>query len=59
MLWIKEVDDLKTSQSIRGHRFLNFEMLDGKIASSLNKIIQNSNFKKKKVNLAEQKAQLG
>ena len=34
MLWIKEVemvesvDDLKTSQSIEGHRFPNFEMLD-------------------------------
>ena len=37
MLWIKEVevaepvDDLKTSQSIVGYRFPNFEMLDAKI----------------------------
>ena len=34
----------------------NFEMLDAKIASALNKIIQNSHFKKK-VSLEEQKAQ--
>ena len=43
MLWIKEVemvgsvDDLVTSWSIGGHRFLNFEMLDAKIVSALNK----------------------
>ena len=36
--------------------FPNFEMLDAKIASALNKIIQNSHFKKK-VSLEEQKAQ--
>ena len=36
--------------------FPNFEMLDAKIASALNKIIQNSQFKKK-VSLQEQKAQ--
>ena len=41
MLLIKEVemvdsvDDLKTSQSIGGHRFQNFEMLDAKIASRI------------------------
>ena len=35
--------------------FPNFEMLDAKIASVLNKIIQNSQFKKK-VSLEEQKA---
>ena len=58
MRWIKDVemvdsvDDLKTSQSIRGHWFPNFEILDVKIASSLKKIIQNSNFKKR-VNLPE------
>ena len=45
MLWIKEVemvdsvDDLKTSRSVGGHRFPNFEMLDAKIASALKKII--------------------
>ena len=36
--------------------FLNFEMLDAKIASALNKIIQNSYFKRK-VSLKEQIAQ--
>ena len=52
MLWIKEVemvesvDDLKTSQSIGGHRFPNVEMLDAKIASALKKIITNPCFKK-------------
>ena len=37
-------------------KFSNFEMLDARIASTLNKIIQNSQFKKK-VSLEEQKAQ--
>ena len=56
MLWIKEVemvgsvDDLMSSQSIARHsHWPNFELLDAKIASSLNKIIQNSYFKKKSV----------
>ena len=47
MLWIKEVDivgsvdDFKSSRSIQGcAHFPNFEMLDAKIASALNKIIQ-------------------
>ena len=45
MLWIKEVemvdsvDNLKTSRSIGGHSFPNFEMLDAKITSALKKII--------------------
>ena len=62
MLWIKEVemvdslDDLKSSRSVFGKDFPNFEMLDAKIASALNKIILNSQFKKK-VSLEEQKAQ--
>ena len=62
MLWIKEVemvdslDELKSSRSIAGQNFPNFEMLDTKIASALNKVIQNSHFKKK-VSLEEQKAQ--
>ena len=33
--------------SVYGKDFLKFEMLDAKIASALNKIIQNSQFKKK------------
>ena len=62
MLWIKEVemvdsvDELKSSRSIAGKNFPNFEMLDAKIASASNRIIQNSHFKKK-VSLEEQKAQ--
>ena len=39
-----------------GQEFPNFEMLDVKIASAVNKIIQNSHFKKKG-SLEEQKAQ--
>ena len=52
ILWIKEVemvdslDELKSSRSVCGKDFPNFEMLDAKIASALNKIIQNSQFKK-------------
>ena len=48
MLWVKEVemvdslDELKSSRSVYGKDFPNFEMLDAKIASALNKIIQNS-----------------
>ena len=53
MLWINEldmvdsVDELKTSRSIAGKCFPNFELPDARIASALNKIIQNSHFKKK------------
>ena len=63
MLWIKElemvdsVDDLESSRSIQGYHFQDFEMLDAKIASAMNKIIQNSCFKKK-ISPEEQKAQL-
>ena len=59
MLWIKEVemvesvDEFKSSRSIARKNFPNFEMLDAKIASALDKIIQNSYFKKK-VSLEEQ-----
>ena len=62
MLWIKEVemvesvDDLKSSRSITGTHGPNFELLDARIASELNKIIQNTRFKKK-VSLEEMKAQ--
>ena len=64
VLWIKEVemvdslDELKSSRSVHGKDFPNLEMLDVEIASALNKIIQNSQFKKK-VSLEEQKAQEG
>ena len=62
LLWIKEVEmveslgKLTSSRSVAGKKFPNFEMLDAKIASALNKIIQNSLFKKK-VSLEEQNAQ--
>ena len=51
MLWIKEVemvesvDDLKSSRSIKGTHGPDFELLDARIASALNKIIQNTRFK--------------
>ena len=48
------MDELKSSRSVAGNSFPNFEMLDAKIASALNKTIQNSHFKKK-VSLEEQK----
>ena len=60
MLWIKEVemvesvDDLKSSCSVRGIRMPNFEVLDARIASALNKIIHNSHFKRR-ISLEEQK----
>ena len=61
MHWIKDVemvdlvDDLKSSCSVRGIRMPNFEVLDAKIASALNKIIHNTQFKRK-VSLEKQKA---
>ena len=49
------LDELKSSRSVSGKNFPSFEMLDAKIASALNKIIQNSLFKTK-VSLEDQKA---
>ena len=60
MQWIKEVelvdsvDDLRSSSSIRGISMPNFEVLDARIASALNKIIHNSHFKRR-ISLEEQK----
>ena len=62
VLWIKEVelvdsvDDQKSSCSVRGIRMPDFEVLDAKIASALNRVIHNTQFKRK-VSLEEQKAQ--
>ena len=62
MLWIKEVelvdsvDDLKSSCSERGIQMPKFEVLDAKIASALNRIIHNTQFKRK-VSLDKQEAQ--
>ena len=62
MLWINEVDmvdsldEINSSRSTACKKFPNFEMMDARIASALNKIIRNSNFKKN-VSLEDQKAQ--
>ena len=62
MQWIKEVemvdsvDDLMSSLSTRGIQMPNFDVLDPKIASALNRTIHNSQFKRR-VSLEEQKAQ--
>ena len=53
---VDALEDLKSSRSVSGKNFPNFEKLDAKIASALNKIIQHSLFKKK-VSLEEQNAQ--
>ena len=61
MLWIKEVemvesvDDLKSSRSIKGTHGPDFELLDARIAPALNRITQNTRFKRK-VSLEEMKA---
>ena len=59
MLWIREVeivDDLKSSRSIRGIPGPNFELLDARLASALNRIIHNTQFKRR-ISLEEQRAQ--
>ena len=53
---VDSLDELKSSQSVAGKNFPNSEMLDAKVASALNKIIQKSQVKKK-VSVEEQKAQ--
>ena len=53
---VDSVDDLKSSSSIRGISMPNFEVLDARIASALNKIIQNSQIKRR-ISLEEEKAQ--
>ena len=39
---VDSVDDLESSRSIRGTHGRNFELLDARLASALNKIIQNT-----------------
>ena len=53
---VDSVDDLRSSSSIRGISMHDFEVLDARIASALNKIIHYSHFKRK-ISLEEQKAQ--
>ena len=60
MHWIKEVemvdsvDDLMSSSSTKKIQMPNFEVLDARIASALNRIIHNSHFKRR-ISLEEQK----
>ena len=55
ILWIKEMelvdsgDDLKSSCSVRGIRMPDFQVLDEKIASALNRIIHNTQIKERSV----------
>ena len=63
MSWMKDVeiaksiDDLMTSRSIQGRRdFPDFEMLDAKRASGLQKITSNPHFRRR-VSVEEQRAQ--
>ena len=43
---VDSMDELRSSSSTRGISMPNFEVLDARIASALNKIIHNSQFKK-------------
>ena len=56
MEMVDSVDDLRSSSSVRGISMPNFEVLDARIASALNKGIHNSHFKRR-ISLEEQKAQ--
>ena len=62
MQWMKEVelvdsvDESRSSLSIRGISMPNFDVLDARIASALNKIVHNSHVKRR-ISLEEQKAQ--
>ena len=58
MEMVDSLEELKSSRSVSAKKFPNFEMLDAKIASALNKINQNSQFKKK-VSLDERKTRKG
>ena len=53
---VDSVDELRSSLSTRGISMPNFEVLDAKIASAMNRIIHNSQFKRR-ISLEEQKAQ--
>ena len=56
MEMVDSVDELRSSSSTRGISMPNYEVLDARIASALNRIIHNTQFKRK-VSLEEQKAQ--
>ena len=54
MEMVDSVDDLMSSSSIRGIQMPNFEVLDAKIASALNRIIHKSHFERR-ISLEEEK----
>ena len=56
MEMVDSVDDLRSSSSIRGIPMPNFEVPDARIASALNKIINNFHLKRR-ISLEELKAQ--
>ena len=56
MEMVDSADELRSSSSTRGISIPNCEVLDARIASTLNKIIHNSHFKRR-ISLEEQKAQ--
>ena len=53
---VDSVDELRSSSSTRGFSMPNFEVLDARIASALNKIIHNSQFRRR-ISLEGQKTQ--
>ena len=53
---VDSVDELRSSSSTRGISMPNFEVLDTRITSALNKIIHNSHFTRR-ISLEEQEAQ--
>ena len=53
---VDSVDELRSSSSTRGISMPKFEVLDARIASTLNRKIHNSHFKRR-ISLEEQKAQ--
>ena len=56
MEMVDSVDDLESSLSVRGIQMPEFEVLDARIASALNRIIHHTQVKRK-VSLEEQEAQ--
>ena len=53
---VESVDDLKSSRSIKGTHSPNFELLEARSASALNKIIQRIPASRKNISLEEMKA---
>ena len=49
MEMVDSLDEMKSKRSVCGKNFPNFEMLDAKIASALNKIMQNPNSRRRSV----------